>query len=124
MTRITSKKALEPFNQVYCDHCEREAFPRVLDKYQKNEKRSIVEFIDNWESLLNPKNVALSKYIYVIGCFLPKPCYDTKICPGLHYRKFMGRPDEHVNSSHPEATSKTKESKPPKRQGDNQEQKK
>ena len=31
VTRVTDKKATESFNQVYCDHYEREAFPRVLE---------------------------------------------------------------------------------------------
>ena len=117
--RITGKIAAESCNQVYCDHCEREAFPRVLDKYKQSlgEKCGIIELIDNWDSLPNPKNDGLSKHIDVSGCFFPNPPYDTKICPGPNYRKFLERPGEHVNSGHPETKSKTKDSKLPKRQG-------
>ena len=38
--------------------------------------------------------------------------------------EILERPGEHVNSSHLETKSNTKESKPPKRQRGNQEQKK
>ena len=48
----------------------------------------IIELIDNWDSFPNRKNDGLSKYIDAIGSFLPKPPYDTKICPGPNYRNF------------------------------------
>ena len=126
MTRITGKKTTKSFNRVYCDHCEKEALPRLLDKYKKilGEKCGIIELINNWDSLPNPKNDGLSKYIDVIGCFLPKPPHDKKIFPSPNYRKFLEWPGEYVNSSHLEPKSKTKKSKLPKRQGGNQEHKK
>ena len=73
--------------------------------------------IDNWDSLSNQKNDGLSKHIDVIGCFLPNPPYDTQIYPGPNCRKCLERSGKHVNSSHPETKSKTKDSKLPKRQG-------
>ena len=89
---------------------KREALPTVLDKYKKScgEKPGIMAFTDNWDSFLNQKTMLL-KYIDVIGCFLPKPPYDTMVSPCPNYRKYLERSGEHVNSSDPETKSKDKE---------------
>ena len=113
-------KAPQDFNRVYCQFCETEVLPNILEKFkeQLGEKSTIIDLISKWDCLPSPKDDSLVKYVDVLGCFIPNPPNDEKTCPGPNYRKFLLRPTEHVKSSHPHTQeNKSKASSSTKQKG-------
>ena len=102
-TRNSGKMVPKKFYRVWCDYCEREVFPTVLKKFSDylGENATLVDLVSKWDTLLSKKNDGLTKYIDVIGCFLPNPPQDTRLLPGPNFRKFLERGYEHVGQAHP-----------------------
>ena len=107
-TRNTGQKASKHFYCVFCDFCEKEVLPEVLKKYKEyiGKYATLLDLIDEWDALPQVKSDNRSKYVEVIGCFLPNSPEDTCLLPGSSYRKFLERSYEYVKQSHPRTQSK------------------
>ena len=93
-TSITGKKSIIIIWSSILWSLWKGSLASVLDKYKKSlgEKFGIIELIDNWDSLPNPKSDGLSKYIDVIGCFLfPKTSLWYEDMPWSKLQTFFGK---------------------------------
>ena len=92
------------FHRVFCDYCQTNSLPKLLDRYKDN-----LGELSNLSNLRANRNIlkTANQYCDVIGCLLP---FDRYVVAGSNSLRFIKKPTDRVNSTHP-FTAKSESSK-------------
>ena len=83
------------FNRVFCEYCKTNTLPKLLNKYKEDlpEPANLVNLIAD-QDVLKIQN----QFCDVAGCLLP---YVEDVIAGPNSLRFIKRPTDHVNTTHP-----------------------
>ena len=87
-------KPPEAFYRIYCDYCEDNILPKVLQNEKYGNFETFIELIRNWDDCEIPDGL-----LDIVGCFLP---HEIHVHAGPNNRRFMVKPGQHPQTAHPE----------------------
>ena len=107
LTNTGIKNSTE-FHRIFCDHCESNSLPPLIEKYKDKLQPSLTleNLISKWNELKVP-NTAID----FVGCFISlNPCFislNPIVQAGPNSRRFINHPTDHAKSAHPDTVSST-----------------